>query len=131
MTTANLTANLHLLTPEFALAGFAFVIFVLDLLLPDDRKDLLGWLSVLGLIGLIALSLVMLTGEQASLYNGLLAVDQYSLFFKVFFSGIGYIHNSQFHCLREAVPEPSWRVLWPAPLLYPGDESDGQVPGNC
>ena len=89
MTTADLTANLHLLTPEFALAGFAFVIFALDLLLPEDRKDLLGWLSVLGLIGLVVLSLLMLRGEQASLYNGLLAVDEYSLFFKVFFSGIG------------------------------------------
>ena len=89
MTTANLTANLHLLTPEFALAGFAFVIFILDLLLPDDRKDLLGWLSVLGLVGLIVLSLLMLVGEQESLYNGLLAVDAYSLFFKVFFAGIG------------------------------------------
>ena len=89
MTATNLTDNLHLLTPEFALAGFAFVIFVLDLLMPDDRKDLLGWLSALGLIGLIVLSVLMLRGEEASLYNGLLAVDAYSLFFKVFFAGIG------------------------------------------
>ena len=89
MTAENLTANLHLLTPEFVLAGFALLVFVLDLLLSDEHKDLLGWLSALGLIGLAVLSVLMLVGENESLYNGLLAVDAYSLFFKVFFCGIG------------------------------------------
>lgn len=89
MTAENLTANLHLLTPEFVLAGFALLVFVLDLILPDDHKDLLGWLSALGLAGLAVLSVLMLAGENESLYNGLLAVDAYSLFFKVFFCGIG------------------------------------------
>lgn len=84
-----LTDNLYLLTPEFALAGLAFLVFILDLVMPDSRKDLLGWLSVLGLAGLIALSLVMLPGREASLYGGLLAVDAYALFFKVVFLGIG------------------------------------------
>ena len=89
MTAENLTANLHLLTPEFVLAGFALLVFVLDLLLSDEHKDLLGWLSALGLIGLAVLSVLMLVGENESLYSGLLAVDAYSLFFKVFFCGIG------------------------------------------
>ena len=84
-----MTANLHLLTPEFALAGFALVVFFLDLFMPNDRKHLLGWLSASGLVGVAILSLVMLSGEKESLYNGLLAVDNYSLFFKVFFLGIG------------------------------------------
>ena len=84
-----MTANLHLLTPEFALAGFALVVFFLDLFIPNDRKHLLGWLSALGLVGVAILSLAMLSGEKESLYNGLLAVDNYSLFFKVFFLGIG------------------------------------------
>ncbi len=84
-----LTDNLYLLTPEFALAGLAFLVFILDLVTPDSRKELLGWLSALGLAGLIALSLVMLPGREASLYGGLLAVDAYSLFFKVVFLGIG------------------------------------------
>ena len=84
-----MTANLHLLTPEFALAGFALVVFFLDLFMPNDRKHLLGWLSASGLVGVAILSLLMLSGEKESLYNGLLAVDNYSLFFKVFFLGIG------------------------------------------
>ncbi|PKB80768.1 MAG: hypothetical protein BZY88_07935 [SAR202 cluster bacterium Io17-Chloro-G9] len=84
-----LTANLHLLSPEFALAGLAFAVFAADLLLPDNRKELTAWLSVAGLLGLIAVSLVLLWGEDELLYGGLLAVDAYSLFFKVFFLGLG------------------------------------------
>ena len=85
----NLSENLHLLTPEFALAGLAFLVFVVDLFLPEDRKEYLAWLSVAGLLALIAVSLVMLWGEQETLYDGLLAVDDFALFFKVFFLGMG------------------------------------------
>ena len=84
-----LTDNLYLLTPEFALAGLAFLVFIVDLLLPEDRKHLLGLLSVVGLLGMIVLSLLMLPGKETALYGGLLAVDAYSLFFKVFFLAIG------------------------------------------
>jgi NADH-quinone oxidoreductase subunit N len=107
LTADNLTANLHLLTPEFALAGFALLVFALDLLLPDKHKDLLGWLSVLGLIGLAVLSVLMLAGETESLYNGLLAVDRYSLFFKVFFCGIGvFIILSSIDYVRKYLSHP-------------------------
>jgi len=84
-----LTANLQLLTPEFALAGLALAVFAVDLVVPEDRKNLLGWLTIAGLLGLIALSLVMLWGEDETLYDGLLAVDAFSLFFKIFFLGLG------------------------------------------
>ena len=85
----SLTENLELLTPEFALAGLAFLVFVIDLFLPEGRKGYLAWLSIGGLLALIAVSLVMLWGEEEDLYNGLLAVDAFSLFFKVFFLGMG------------------------------------------
>ncbi len=84
-----LTANLGLLTPEFALAGLAFIALALDLVLPDNRKEAVAWVSVVGLLALIAVSLVMLWGEEETLYDGLLAIDAYSLFFKVFFLGLG------------------------------------------
>jgi len=84
-----LTDNLQLLTPEFALAGLALLVFAVDLVIPESRKNLLGWLSIAGLAGLILLSLWLLWGESESLYNGLLAVDAFSLFFKVFFLGLG------------------------------------------
>ena len=85
----SLTANLDLLTPEFALAGLAFLVFAADLLLPEGRKEYLAWLSIAGLLALIAVSVVMLWGVEQSLYNGLLAIDDFSLFFKVLFMGIG------------------------------------------
>ena len=85
----SLSDNLYLLTPEFALAGLAFLVFTVDLLLPEGRKIYLAWLSMAGLIALMVVSLVMLWDEQESLYDGLLAVDDFSLFFKVLFMGIG------------------------------------------
>ena len=84
-----LTANLELLTPEFALAGLAFLVFVVDLVLPEGRKNLLGWLSIAGLIAVIVVSIFMLWDHDESLYNGLLAIDAFSLWFKVLFMGIG------------------------------------------
>ena len=102
-----LTDNLDLLTPEFALAGLAFVVLAVDLLLPDDRKELLAWLSIAGLGGLIALSAVMLWGEDQSLYDGLLAVDDYSLFFKIFFLGLGiFIILSSIDYVKQFLENP-------------------------
>ena len=83
------TANIQLLTPEFALAGLALLVLAADLIVPENRKKLLGWLSIAGLLGLIVLSLLMLWGEDETLYDGLMAVDAYSLFFKIFFLGLG------------------------------------------
>ena len=102
-----LTANLDLLTPEFALAGLAFLVFAVDLVLPDHRKDLLAWLSIAGLLGLIGLSAVMLWGEEESLYDGLLAVDDYSLFFKIFFMGMGiFIILSSIDYVKQFLSNP-------------------------
>ena len=85
----SLTANLYLLTPEFALAGLAFLVFAVDLVLPEARKNLLGWLSIAGLAALIVVSIFMLWDHDESLYNGLLAIDDFSLWFKILFMGIG------------------------------------------
>ena len=85
----SLSDNLVLLTPEFALAGLAFLVFAADLLLPEGRKVYLAWLSMAGLIALMLVSILMLWDEQESLYDGLLAVDDFSLFFKILFMGIG------------------------------------------
>ena len=85
----SLTSNLELLTPEFALAGLAFLVFAADLVLPESRKNLLGWTSIVGLIALIVVSIFMLWDHDESLYDGLLAIDDFSLWFKVLFLGIG------------------------------------------
>ena len=94
MPPAGLTANLHLLTPEFALAALAFLVFTADLFLPEERKEWLAGLSAAGLLGVIALAILMRPDAgSVELYGGLLAVDDFGLFFKVLFlaTGIGII----------------------------------------
>ena len=85
----DLTANIHLLLPEFLLAALAFVVFGMDLVLPAGRKNLLAWVSVVGLAGLLALSLALLWNEDTVLYGGLIKADSYALFFKSFFLVLG------------------------------------------
>ena len=84
-----LTSNLHLLTPEFALTALAFLVFTVDLFLPERSKEWLAALSVLGLVGVIVIALLMLPGRHAELYGGLMVVDGFGLFFKIFFLAIG------------------------------------------
>ena len=84
-----LTDNIYLLAPEFALAGLALLIFAIDLVLPAGRKAITPWFTAAGLLGIIALSIAMLWDRQELLYGGLLGVDAFSLFFKVFFLGLG------------------------------------------
>lgn len=87
----SLTTNLHLLLPEFLLAGLAFVIFSADLILAENRKHWLAWISVVGLIGLTVLSLLLLWDRDELMYGGLFHVDAYSLFFKTFFMVLGAV----------------------------------------
>ena len=84
-----MTENLHLLLPEFLLAALAILVLGIDLFLPEERKNLLAWLSVAGLAGLLALSLSLLWGKDISLYGGLVQADAYALLFKSFFFVLG------------------------------------------
>ena len=85
----SLTSNLDLLLPEFLLAGLAFAVFAIDLFLPANRKHLLAWLSVAGLTAILVVGLVVQWGEDTSLYNGLIRVDSYTLFFQSLFLIMG------------------------------------------
>ena len=79
-----LTSNLHLLTPEFALAALAFLVFTVDLFLPEERKEWLAGLAAAGLLSVIALAILMRPADSVALYGGLVVVDGFGLFFKVF-----------------------------------------------
>jgi NADH-quinone oxidoreductase subunit N len=88
--TDNLTANLHLLLPEFLIAGLAFLVITIDFLLPRERKNVLAVIAVLGLAIIGIFSIIYLGGkENASLYEGIFVIDRYSLVFKVIFLGMG------------------------------------------
>ena len=84
-----LTSNLHLLTPEFALTALAFLVFTVDLFLPERSKEWLAGLSVVSLVTVMVVALVMRPAGSVELYGGLIVVDDFGLFFKIFFLGIG------------------------------------------
>ena len=86
-----LTSNLHLLTPEFALTALAFLVFTVDLFLPERSKEWLAGLAAASLVAVIAIALLMrpAAGASVELYGGLMVADGFGLFFKVFFCAIG------------------------------------------
>ena len=86
-----LTANLHLLLPEFLLAGLALLVLAIDLFLPENRKHLLAWLSVVAIAGIIVAGFLVQWGEDTALYGGLVVIDNYTLFFQTFFLVLGAV----------------------------------------
>ena len=58
-------------------------------MLPAQRKNLLAWISVLGLAAILVVGLVVQWDEDTSLYNGLIHIDSYTLFFQTLFLVIG------------------------------------------
>ncbi len=81
--------NFTLLLPEFLLTGLALLVFTADFILPSARKHLLAYLSLIGLALIFAFSLIFLWGKHEVLYNGVIRVDTYALFFKALFIVIG------------------------------------------
>src|SRR5581483_8370053 len=68
--------------PELILASLALLLFVMEPFVRREKKRLLGYFS-LGALALSALSLIPLWGENISAFNGMIALDRYSLFFKL------------------------------------------------
>jgi len=80
---SDLNLDYSLLTPEFGLAGLAALILGLDLFVPNFRKSWLPYVAAAGLAGTLALSLGWVNKESD--FAGLLSVDNYTTFFRVFF----------------------------------------------
>ena len=78
-----------LLLPEFLVTGLAFLVLTADFFLRSERKHLLAYMSVLGLGAVLAFSLVYLWDPDDSLYDGVILVDGYALFFKALFLVLG------------------------------------------
>jgi NADH-quinone oxidoreductase subunit N len=77
--------NYYLMTPEIIVAGFAVVVILLDLFV--RQKGMLAAVSVVGLLGSLGASAALWREAPDSLFNGMLAVDDLALFFKVIFAG--------------------------------------------
>ncbi len=81
--------NFLLLIPEFIVTGLAFFVLTLDLFLPERRKWMLPFVAVAGLAVALVVSLAYLWGVNDSLYDGVVRIDGYALFFKAFFIALG------------------------------------------
>ncbi len=81
-----LNLDYSLLIPEFLLAALAGVILFLDLALPRFRKEWLPVATGLGLAGILLGSLGWINKESD--FAGLIAVDNYTTFFRCFFTGV-------------------------------------------
>ncbi len=71
------------------MTGLAFVVLTLDLFLAERRKWVLPFVAVAGLAVALVVSLAYLWGVKDSLYDGVIRIDGYALFFKAFFIALG------------------------------------------
>ena len=78
--------NLELFIPELSLAGFAIAVILLDLFI--ERKGLLAIVSLAGLVISAGFTIAMWGGSFQTIFNNMLAVDSFALFFKLLFLGI-------------------------------------------
>ena len=78
----DLATTLKLVLPELVLCIAGLLVLVLDLIIPDESKK--GWLPYAGLLGLglALIAVVGLVGQDVSFLSGMLAVDNFAVFFK-------------------------------------------------
>ena len=77
--------DFYLLSPELAIAGLAALVIVLDLLLRN--KSLVAGVALVGLL-VPAYFAAKLWGIHETAFNGILIVDNFSIFFKFLFLGV-------------------------------------------
>jgi len=78
--------NLELLLPELSLLITAIAVIILDLF--TERKGLLTVVSIIGLTIAAGFAINMWGTTPQAIWNNMLAVDNYALFFKLLFLGI-------------------------------------------
>lgn len=75
--------DLWALAPEFWLAGLGLALIVLDLFVGEDRKIVVGWAAIGGLILSLLPILGMLGAPPRTAFFNTYAVDGFAVFFKV------------------------------------------------
>ncbi|HEX75792.1 MAG TPA: NADH-quinone oxidoreductase subunit N [Dehalococcoidia bacterium] len=75
-----IVSELHLMTPELSLLGFALVVILLDLFI--KQKKVLAGVSIAGLIVSAGFTLAMWGAPTIDIFYAMLAVDRFALFFK-------------------------------------------------
>jgi len=81
--------NLELFIPELSLAATAIAVILLDLFV--QRKGVLATVSLAGLLVAAGFTIAMWGGGSQAIFNNMLAVDSFALFFKLLFLGIAVL----------------------------------------
>ena len=77
-------SDFYNILPELVMTSGALVVLIVDVLLPKERRGALAWVTLL-VIGATLAALVPFRSTHVEVAHGLLAVDQFALFFKVVF----------------------------------------------
>lgn len=80
---SELNLDYTLFIPEFLLVGLVVLVVALDLFAPQVRKSLLSYVTAAGLLATAGVSLAWIDVESD--FAGLVSVDNYTTFFRVFF----------------------------------------------
>lgn len=79
----NLSLNdLYAILPVLVVAGWAVVLLIIDLFLPENRKGVIALLAVLGLGAALGLSMAM-RGRSETAFNGMAVLDGFAVFLDV------------------------------------------------
>ena len=90
MTVSQFFSDLGVLLPFTFVVGWATVLLILDMIIPDGKKGNLAWLAALGLVVGIVLSVLQL-GQEATAFLDKVVVDGFATFMNVLFLGIGLV----------------------------------------
>jgi NADH-quinone oxidoreductase subunit N len=83
-------SDFYYILPELVLTGGALLVLIADVLLPKQSRGALAWVTLLAIAATMA-ALVPFRHTHVEVAHGLLAVDQFALFFKVVFLGAAAI----------------------------------------
>jgi NADH-quinone oxidoreductase subunit N len=98
--------DFYYILPEIVLTGGALLVLVADVLLPKQSRGSLAWVALLALGATLA-SLVPFASTRVEVAQGLMAVDQFAIFFKVVFlvaAGITVLMSVKYLKLEGASP---------------------------
>src|SRR5580765_3989683 len=76
--------DFYYILPELVLTVGALLVLIADVALPKSQRAALSWVTLLAL-GATAVSLLPFTSTRVEVAHGLMAVDQFALFFKAVF----------------------------------------------
>ncbi|NLT95737.1 MAG: NADH-quinone oxidoreductase subunit N, partial [Clostridia bacterium] len=74
--------DFSLIIPELLVAGLAFTVLIISLLVPKDQKKGLAYLTVFGLLATMVVTYLMIDVHD-SLFNGMYVVDPFGSFMKI------------------------------------------------